>query len=187
MTYDATDIYDTAQSWTVNAWAGYEVEVLTARGSPMRAHINSNTATTLVLNTEFSQTTAWPVLPNAGTAYAIKLPRPGLMGRSSTGQFVIHTNPSSANTAAYAIKDVTIGSDGVTVTSASQTASVISVVATGHNVLSRTWSSSMMSLPIDQIRLALQPTSMPMTSRSTAMDLVLPIADRSPGPPTTSL
>lgn len=152
VTYGALAVTDSSKSWTVNAWTGYEVEVFTRWGAPMRARIASNTATALTLDPALPHlSTAWPLQPADGTAFTIDGARPAILMSAASFPIQFSGNGSGAtlSTRAYQVNNVVLGGmiAGTTITSAtlsgngttSVTASIaattMTVTAVGANTL----------------------------------------------------
>lgn len=61
-----TTLVDTPKTWTVNQWAGKNVDLLSGIGAPQTASIVSNTSNTLTISAP------WTSTPTSGTTYDIR-------------------------------------------------------------------------------------------------------------------
>jgi len=64
----ATTLTDISKAWTVNAYSGYTVRILSGTGAGQTRTISSNTATVLTVSA------AWATIPTATSVYAVYLP-----------------------------------------------------------------------------------------------------------------
>lgn len=120
-------------SWTVNAWAGYQVRVDSGRGVIQQIKIASNTGTVLTL------AESWRITPSATAAYTIEAPRP-ILKNSGSNTIVLQLSQSSPFSirAGYSIDGLDLIGRDATVTpsavSGNGTGTLISVTSTAHGL-----------------------------------------------------
>lgn len=117
-------------SWTVNAWAGYQVRVDSGHGVIQQIKIASNTATVLTLVEN------WRITPSATSTYVLEAPRP-ILKNSNVNGIVLQLSQSSPLSirSGYVIDSLDIiGRENPTTPSAVTGGAVVTVTSVGHGL-----------------------------------------------------